>query len=192
MSPTPQASNVGYLSSQLYQPAAAPVKRVEPDLREQIARHLAAQRGSGGDSAHSDAAAAAVTAADAAAIRVQMQMQAQQQQPTSHWQAAAQSLRRSLDSGNRRSLEVSRSPSSGSTAAVAISADSAVGKSSSSKSPTRRAELSRKQLKAVRKMFPITTPSLKPAAVLQVRSTLGQLHSLQHIRCGLPHLDDDD
>jgi hypothetical protein len=118
-----------------------------------------------------------VTAAIAAAVHVQVPSQAQQQ-PTSHWQAAAQSLRRSLDdSNNRRSLDVSRSPSNGSTSAAAAAAavTSSVShpssSKSSSKSPTRRAELSRKQLKAVRKLFPITTPSLKPAAVLQVRNS---------------------
>jgi hypothetical protein len=43
------------------------------------------------------------------------------------------------------------------------------------KSPKGKAELSRTQLKAVRKMFPIKAPNLKPAAALQVGGLVGTL-----------------
>lgn len=116
-------------------------RKVEPDLREQIARQLAASQGPSNDP---QAVAAAGT---------------ERCQP---WQAAAGSGAGGCISSSGSSHKGGRYDS------PRNKADSKEGGSSADSRPTRRAELSRTQLKAVRKLFPIRAPSLKPAAALQV------------------------
>lgn len=121
-------------------------KRVEPDLREQIARHLAA---TGSLHAVPPAAADALTSTAAAG---------------EHPVAAT-----TASSANNPTSSSSTGSSKGSQQ---DSPRGRSGKRSSidARSPSpRKAGPSRTQLKAVRKLFPISAPSLKPAAALQAR-----------------------
>jgi len=123
-------------------------RRGEPDLREQIARQLAASQG---PCSHDLQAVAAVVAGGGAERCHPMQ-------PAAGSGAGGCS---SSNSGGSSKGGLHDSPRS-------KAGSKGGGGSSAGSSPTRRAELSRTQLKAVRKLFPIRAPSLKPAAALQV------------------------
>ena len=146
MSPRSSSSSALHVSGPLHSPSHhTHSRRAEPDLREQIARHLVSTQGPGSDSA----------------VAGRPPGEGQHPEPLPAGAAGQRNPRASLDSprgssSRRRSLDSPAGSSKGS-------------RSSSTGSNGRKiAELSRTQLKAVRKLFPIMQPSLKPAAALQV------------------------
>jgi hypothetical protein len=118
-------------------------KRVEPDLREQIARHLAAESLHAAQPAPPAAADAMTPTAPAGDRPVAAAGVNSATSPAGSSSKGSQQDSPRGRGGKRSSVDF-RSPS------------------------PRKAGPSRTQLRAVRKLFPISAPSLKPAAALQV------------------------